>query len=87
MYTLRDMLTSGTSMNRAVQMLHSGLIDQRTFDRYCFLDDWCAPRFSGSAGFKQERFWTRFGADACYRRHDRVKALHDRIRDGVALCR
>jgi hypothetical protein len=83
-YTLRDLLVHGCSLNEATRLLYSGLLDQQTYDRFCTVADWAAARFTGTAGVKQERFWRRFGKDAYLRRIARMKALHDRIRDGKA---
>lgn len=78
--TLAQMLRSGTSYDWAVRYLHEGRITQRTFDWYCLLWDWAAPRFSGSAGYKQERFYEKMGQVAYDRRIARVKRLYDRIK-------
>lgn len=83
MWDIQGLLRCRTSYNQAVHMLHTGLIRQRTFDWFCLFSDWAAPRFSGTAGFKQERFWNRCGKDAYYRRIERIKRLHDNVACGI----
>src|SRR5215468_7488886 len=82
MTTINNLIRSETTYNRAVNMLHWGSISQRTFDWFCFFYDWAAPRYSGSASFKQERFYNRCGEEAYWRRIERVKALLERVRNG-----
>ena len=83
MWTLQSLLRCGTSIKQAEYMLHSGLMQQRTFDWFCLFADWCAPRFSGTAGYRQERFYNRCGREAYEHRLARVKRLHDRIACGI----
>ena len=66
----------------ALAYLHEGRISQRAFDWFCLFSDWAAPRFSGTAGFKQERLYNRRGRDFYYRRIERIRALHDAVKSG-----
>lgn len=77
--TVSEMLRSRVTYDWAVRYLHEGRISQRVFDHWCLFYDWAAPRFTGAAGIRQDRFYTRMGADAYWRRIDRVKRLHNRV--------
>lgn len=83
--TLAQMLRSGTNIVWAERYLHEGRITPRTFDRFLFIANWAAARFSGVAGVRQEGFYQRFGSDAYWRRIERVRNLHDRIVSGAAF--
>lgn len=77
--TVVELLKAGTSYNWAVRYLHEGRITQKTFEHFCLFWDWCAPRFSGSAAIRQERYYNKMGKDAYYRRMERVRRIHDRL--------
>lgn len=80
-YTVAQLLQAELSYDQVTKMLHWGNIDSRTFERWCLFSDWAAPRFSGCAGFKQERFYNRFGKEAYWRRIERIRRLHDKIKN------
>ena len=77
-YSLAELFRAGISPLEAERFLHEGRLAQRVFDHY-WMFHWAAPRFSGSAGFVQERFYNRFGKDAYFRRIDRMKRYYDKI--------
>ena len=77
-YSLAELFRAGISPLWAERFLHEGRLAQRVFDHY-WMFHWAAPRFSGSSGFVQERFYNRFGKEAYYRRIDRMKRYYDKI--------
>ena len=69
-------LISCYSFEQVERMLYSGQIGQATFEAYCEVWTWIAPRFSSvcQADRKQESFWKRHGKDRFYTRINRVRA-------------
>lgn len=60
---------------QAEYMLRQGRVGAEEFRRYQFFWTWCAARFSGSAGKRQDKTFDRLGGDALYRRIDRANRL------------
>ena len=86
-YSLAELFRAGISPLWAERFLHEGRLAQRVFDHY-WMFHWAEPRFSGSAGVVQERFYNRFGKDAYFRRIDRMKRYYDKIvAPSTTLCR
>lgn len=65
-------LIANHSYNDVERMLHSGTIGQATFEAYCRVWEWCAPRF-GHVAWKHDSFWKRFGKEAYYAKINRVR--------------
>lgn len=64
---------TGRTYNEVLDGYLYGTIPQSTFDAFMAVWDWSAIRHTGMAGMKQEAFYARFGAEAYYRRINRVR--------------
>ncbi len=54
-------------------MFYQGRITESVWEAYCRVWDWSAPRYSGTAGFNQERFWNTHGKEAYLRRMGKTR--------------
>jgi hypothetical protein len=77
---LRRWLVSKASLTEVESVESIGIVGNIRFTdqalrAYKLLWTWSAPRFTGSAGFRQERFYRKRGAAALNRRFERCKAL------------
>ena len=66
-------LIQNYSFNQVDQQFAQGQISQTHYEAYCRVWEWCAPRFGGSAGFKQESYWKRHGKEAYFAKINRVR--------------
>jgi len=62
------------SLAQAEHFVGNGLISHATFEAYCRVWRWLAPRFGGDAGLQHERFWNQHGKVAYYARINRYRA-------------
>ena len=71
---LKNLLSLG--FNEVEQQFYRGMIGQTTWEAYCRVWTWSAVRWSNvcQADTIQERFYTRYGKAAFYRRINRTRA-------------
>ena len=65
------------TMSQMQDLKQRGFVSDKLYGHYCFLWLWGAPH---SYEYRHQSFYRRMGADAYWRRIDRVKAVIDRIR-------
>lgn len=76
---LRRWIASGASLGEVESVPQTGLVGNERFTEqarraYKLLWTWSAPRFSGSAGFKQDKYFNRRGYAALEQRFARCRA-------------
>lgn len=81
---LRRWFAGGASLADVESASQYGILGNERFTdaavrAYKLLWSWGAPRFSGSAGLKQDRYANKCGFTALYRRFDRCKAIAVRL--------
>lgn len=66
-------LIANYSFDMVERMYYNGQITQLTFEAYCRVWDWIAPRFGGVTGAKQEAYWKHRGKEAYKAKMNRVR--------------
>lgn len=77
MKTTISNLIRNYSFNQVESMLYNGQIGQLTFEAYCRVWEWIAPRFGGIPGWKQDCYWKTQGKDRFVAKINRVRIAFD----------
>lgn len=75
-YTAAMMAASNGSLADLERAYNHGLLPYREYRRALVFSTWCASRFGGEAGRRQDVFWNTRGRDAFNRRMDAVLRLY-----------
>ena len=81
---LRRWLVSGASLAEVESVPAIGIVGNERFTEaarraYVLLWTWGTARFSGHAGYVQDRYYKRRGSAALYRRFERCRAIAKRF--------
>lgn len=70
---LQELFRYSLSEESAERMFHSGRIGQQTYESYCHVCRWLAPRITGRTGDHQWAFIQQFGLVKFYARINKVR--------------